>query len=322
MTSDLPATKSWRPLAALGVLRASAATTALFLAGMLLPFGGTIVMVFTPQPGFGLERRAGMGPLVTLVALVAAIAASVAGWQAAVLYLAGFAVLTIALPLLLRRELSIEATVGLATLFVAAALTVSVFSTSSPEEILGGLRGALDQAQGELIAVYERAGLGPDAVRDLRQGSTQILDVAILLAPALGVLSIGAIVLANLALVRRRERLAGLPPRFGDLTRWKCPSGLVWVLIASGYGLFVPWRELEIVSANVFALVLSVYFCQGMAVAHFYTRRWRSPIWMTALIYIFVFIEWLLATGMVLVGIFDMWADFRRLNPRPIHEED
>ena len=71
-------------------------------------------------------------------------------------------------------------------------------------------------------------------------------------------------------------------------------------------------------AANVFAVLLAVYFCQGLVIAQFYMRRWRSPFWVVGLVYVFIVVEWLLATGVTLLGVFDLWADFRRLNPRPL----
>jgi uncharacterized protein YybS (DUF2232 family) len=121
--------------------------------------------------------------------------------------------------------------------------------------------------------------------------------------------------------VRRRQRLAGLVPVFGDLTRWKSPPELVWLLIASGYGTFLPSGPLAPVAMNVFALLAGVYFCQGLVIARFYMRRWHSPCWVNGLVYLFIVIEWLLATGVTLVGVFDLWADFRRLDPRPAEED-
>ena len=56
-------------------------------------------------------------------------------------------------------------------------------------------------------------------------------------------------------------------------------------------------------------------------IAQFYMRRWRSPFWVVGLVYVFIVVEWLLATGVTLLGVFDLCADFRRLNPRPAEED-
>ena len=169
--------------------------------------------------------------------------------------------------------------------------------------------------------MYRHAGMDLEAVRQLEDGSRRLVDAIVRVLPALTVIGIGTVVLANLGLFRARQRLSGDAAVFGDLTRWKCPPQLVWALIASGYCLFLPWAEARLVAFNVFAVILAIYFCQGLAIIHFYARRWRSPVWMTSLLYVFVAVEWLLATGVVLLGAFDLWADFRRLEPRPAEEE-
>jgi uncharacterized protein YybS (DUF2232 family) len=127
--------------------------------------------------------------------------------------------------------------------------------------------------------------------------------------------------LLNVQLLRRSQRVRGLVPVYGDLMRWKCPPELVWILIASGYGSLFASGALAAVASNVLAVLLVVYFCQGLVIAQFYMRRWRSPLWVIGLVYLFIVVEWLLATGVTLLGVFDLWADFRRLNPRPVEED-
>ena len=173
----------------------------------------------------------------------------------------------------------------------------------------------------EAVGVYARAGLAPDMIHDLEDGSARVIDVVLRLAPALFLVSIATVVLINVQLLRRSQRVRGLVPVFGDLTRWECPPELVWILIASGYGSFVASGVLEAVATNVLAVLLVVYFCQGLVIAQFYMGRWRSPLWLIGLVYLFIVVEWLLATGVTLLGVFDLWADFRRLNPRPVEED-
>jgi len=95
----------------------------------------------------------------------------------------------------------------------------------------------------------------------------------------------------------------------------------VWLLIVAGYGAFLAGGAAAWFAANLLAVLLAVYFCQGLVIAQFYLRRWRSPLWLVGLVYLFIVLEWLVATGVTLVGVFDLWADFRRLNPRPVEED-
>jgi uncharacterized protein YybS (DUF2232 family) len=303
------------------LLRAWLSTSTLFLSGLFLPFGGPVLMLLTPQPGLRFGQRWAMGPLVALVLLVAATAGFAGGVGAAIAYLVSFGLLTLALPAVLRREWSIEVTVGLATAIVSTTVVASALSVASPAQLLSGLYAVLEEVREEALGVYGRAGLAPDVVRELREGSVRIVDVVAHLAPALMMMMIGASVLVNLLLLRWRQRVLGEAPVFGDLTRWKCPAELIWVLIASGYGMLLPASPVQAWALNVFGVILAVYFCQGLVIAQFYMRRWHSPVWVSGLIYVFILVEWVLATGVTLLGVFDQWADFRRLNPSPVEDD-
>lgn len=296
-------------------------TTVLFLFGFVLPFGGPLLMALTPQPGLRLSQTGGERWLPVVVVLTAGASAAVGGASLAIIYLASFGLMTITLPRLLRRDWSVEVTVGSTTAIVAAAILVMALSISGPEEIWLSVRAGVDQMRAEALGVYRRSGLGPDLLRQLEDGSVRMIDLMLGFAPALFVAAIAGAVLLNLVLLRRSQLARGFVPVFGDLTRWKCPPELVWVLIASGYALFVAGGVLEALAANVFAVLLVVYFCQGLVIAQFYMRRWRSPFWIVGLVYLFIAVEWLFATAVTLLGVFDLWVDFRRLNPRPVEED-
>jgi len=302
------------------LLRAAAASTLLFGVGMVLPLGGILLLVLTPQPGLRLVG-ARTPQRLALVGLVAIVAALSGGPPAAIFYLTSFGLITLLVPIVLEREWSIEVTIGAVTVLVAAAILTIIFVCASPTALLADLRQSLEDMRSEAIHVYQRAGLAADVVRQLEDGSVQVIDWTLRLTPALFVISIAAVTLVNVDLLRRYQRVHGLAPVFGDLTRWKSPPELVWMLIAAGYGAFLTGGAAAWFAANLFALLLAVYFCQGLVIAQFYLRRWRSPLWLVGLVYLFIVLEWLVATGVTLVGVFDLWADFRRLNPRPVEED-
>jgi uncharacterized protein YybS (DUF2232 family) len=307
--------------ARLAFLLACATTVMLFLSGFSLPIGGTLLMLLTPQPGLRLYQSFGKAPVIALVAVVSVVVGAIVGPSGAALYAVTFALLTLLLPTLLEREWTIEATVGVAVLVVAVAVVALALSSAPPAELLAAVQTSLEEVRERAIDVYGRAGLTADVLQQLDDGSRRILGLVLRVTPALLLVSIAVSVLLNLDLLRRRQRAEGRVLVFGDLTRWKCPPQLVWLFIASGYGMFLRGSAIESLSLNVFALLLAVYFCQGLVIAQFYMRRWHSPLWVNGLVYVFIFVEWLVATGVTLLGVFDLWADFRRLNPRPVEED-
>lgn len=310
-----------RPRSALPVARAAVTTAVFYLAGFVLPFGGPLLMVLTPQPGLRLAQRSGTAAGLASCLAALALIALAGGGGAAVLYLVTFGLLTVALPALLDRDWSLEVTIGVATAVLAAALLGSLLLLDSPTEMLAAMRSALDQVRTDAVAVYARAGLSADVVRELDEGSRRLVDVMFQLTPALFVLVLAGMVLVNVDLLRRSQRAAGGAPVFGDLTRWKCPPELVWLLIVSGYATVLGGGVIARIAVNAFAVLVAVYFCQGLVIAQFYMRRWHSPFWVNGLVYACIVVEWLLATGVTLLGVFDLWADFRRLNPRPAGDD-
>lgn len=304
------------------LFRAWASTSVLYLSGVYVPLAAVVLMPFTPQPGLRLQRRQGMGSLAATVGLVTATAAVVAGGTAALFYLVGFAVLTALLAVALREPRSIEVTIGTITAVLATTLATTIFwVVSPPAELFALLRVALEDGRGHLLEIYRQAGVAAPRIEQLEEATRALVEAVILLGPALAAILLAAAVLGNVLVIRWRERRQHLPPTFGDLTRWRSPAGLVWVLIASGYAAFLPSETVQIAAWNILAIVLAVYFCQGAAIVQFYFQRWRSPLWMRALLYLAVAVEWLFATGIVLLGVFDLWGDFRQLTPRPAEED-
>ncbi|HSD09588.1 MAG TPA: DUF2232 domain-containing protein, partial [Candidatus Binatia bacterium] len=203
--------------AAAGVARASAATAALFLGGLLLPIGGPLLIVLTAQPGLRLSQAGNGRAAACVVALAAAGVGLVGGGASAVAYLVSFGLLTITLPAVLRRDWSIEVTIGLVTAGVAVAILGVGLCVANPTEFSVLVRTGLEQVREEAVRVYARSGLAPDMIRDLEDGSARLIDLVLRLMPALFVVSIAVVVLLNVQLLRRSQRVRGLVPVYGDL---------------------------------------------------------------------------------------------------------
>jgi uncharacterized protein YybS (DUF2232 family) len=244
------------------------------------------------------------------------------GAAAASIYAVTFGVLTLVLAASIRRAESIDTAVALSTAAVLVGVCAVTWSAAGgPEHVLEHLRAGLDAGRARLIEMGREGGASAEILRRFEEHGPRVVETMVRLAPALLIDAVGAIVLVNLLLVRSLQRVAGEEPAFGDLTRWRCPAALIWVLIAAGYAVFLSAPVVRWTAINGLAVVLGIYFCQGMAIIRFYFQRWQVAFWARALTYCFVALEWLVAGGVVLLGIFDLWGDFRRLTPRPAEEE-
>src|SRR5579883_2440256 len=126
----------------------------------------------------------------------------------------------------------------------------------------------------------------------------------------------GAMVLLNLGMISRwldKERLGY--QLFGGLTLWRTPEWLIWVLLASGFGMFIPQELARVGALNLFVVVASIYFCQGLAIIAYYLQMLAMPRLVRGTIYLIALLQPVLAALVCLAGVFDMWIDFRRLKP-------
>lgn len=301
----------------LGLARAAIATAVVFLAGAVVPVIGAMATLFTPIAllGFAVGRPRALWRMAAGMAFAAAIIALVAGPLAAAAYGLTFGLATAVICLMLERQRPFERIVLSTTALLALAGTLAAFAMAgSPAALADGLRQNLTAAMVRGEKFYHAVGIEAGIGTDLR---ASIVDVAVRLSPALMVISVAFMVLANLGLfwrMRGHQQQIGYL-LFGDLVRWTTPEWLIWVLLVSGFGLFIPEPALATIALNCFLCVAAVYFCQGLAIMAFYFKMLAMPPLARGLIYFVTGVQPVLAALVCTAGIFDLWIDFRRLKP-------
>jgi hypothetical protein len=78
-------------------------------------------------------------------------------------------------------------------------------------------------------------------------------------------------------------------------------------------------EQLELACANLLVVILLPYYFQGILITSFYLGRVRLPqfLRLVALVYVIIFFIPLIVVSivpMLMIGIFDLWLDLRRLN--------
>ena len=101
-------------------------------------------------------------------------------------------------------------------------------------------------------------------------------------------------------------------PEFGDLTLWKAPEKLVWLLITSGLMMLAPVEILETVGINLLILCCLVYLFQGLAIAGFFFRCKKVPVFFRWLFYMLIVVQQYMVILVIAFGLFDIWIDFRK----------
>jgi uncharacterized protein YybS (DUF2232 family) len=301
----------------IGLVRAAFGAAALFLAGGVVPMVGGVAMVFAPTPvlGYAIGYPRALWRMAAAVAMAAGLIALGAGPAAAGAYLLTLGLATIVMVYLIERRRPFEIIVLCsAAAMLIAGIAVALAFFGSPAALAEALRHDLTIAMTRGEKFYKSVGIDSAIPSEMR---ATIVEATLRLSPALAVLTAAFTVLVNLGVF---WRLSGRQQRLGymlfeDLPRWSSPEWLIWVLLATGFGLFIPIDALSTIALDLFVCVAAVYFCQGLAIMAFYFKVLAMPPLARGLIYFVTIVQPVLAALVCAVGIFDLWIDFRRLKP-------
>jgi uncharacterized protein YybS (DUF2232 family) len=302
--------------AIIGMVRASALAAAFFLAAGAIPLFGGIAMLFAPAPIliYAVGRPSPNLRAIVAVLQTAAMVTLLAGAFAGLGYLLSFGLATAIACYMLERRSSFEL---IAAVCAGAMVTASVIAALA---LLGGPDALIKTVHDDLMLTMSR-GLEFDKLLGMQAtipADTQASIVAqfMRLLPGFALIAAGGTMLLNLKVF---WRWAG-PQRltynlFGDLSRWSASEWLVWLLLAGGFGLFIPVGPVSDIALNGFICIAAIYFCQGLAIIGFYFHSLAVPAMVRGIIYFVVFAQPVVASIVCIAGVFDMWIDFRRLKP-------
>jgi uncharacterized protein YybS (DUF2232 family) len=301
---------------ALDLTRAATLAAAFFLLGGLIPVLGLPVMLCTPVPILihALGQSRSYRRLAAALALTLILIGLIAGPVQGLGFALSLGLATVLMAVMLRRqwpfELIVFATTAAMMAAVAAALLVWA---GSPAALARQIHHSVAAAMSQSALMYEKLGMSQT---DSKQISDRVLEVTAQLLPALAAMLGALAVLVNLGLVARwlgKEKIGY--QLFGGLVTWRTPEWLIWLLLGSGFGMFLPLEAARLAAINGFVLVASIYFCQGLAIMAYYLQMLAMPRVVRGTIYVIALLQPLLAALVCLAGVFDMWIDFRRLKP-------
>jgi uncharacterized protein YybS (DUF2232 family) len=299
-----------------GAIRAALLSAMLYLAAAMVPLVGAIASLLAPAPvllfavGFP-GARLRLAAVLTVAALAVM---ALGGWVAALGYLVTLGIAAAVMCDMIERRKPFEIIVLVTAATVMAASVIAAFvMAGSIDALARNVHDALAAGMARGHDFYKVLGIETGMAHEAEAG---LIEMMVRLCPALIALCAGVGALLNLAMFWRlggRQRLGY--PLFGDLVRWTAPEWLIWVLLAAGFGMFVPVPALAVVAMDTFVCVAAVYFCQGIAIMAFYFKALIIPPWVRGLIYFVTIIQPVLAGLVCAAGIFDLWVDFRRLKP-------
>jgi len=297
----------------LDLLWGSIATLALFLAYVMLPLIGMFPGLFAPLPAIYFTLKRGRITGAAIVAITILVLALVTGPSATLLYVLQCGVMSLALPVFLAagkggaRSIAYTMAVNLGLLLLVVAIYGAASGGNLHAQVLSGIKATISQT----AVLYEKAGLKGEDLQAVQQEMAQAGELIGRIYPALVVVSLALIAGLNLLVFRKIGARLPEPPAMGDFLRFKNPEQLVWVLIAAGFATLLPYPRVTISALNVLVVVVSLYFVQGLAViAHFFGRI-SIPRFARTLFYLVLALQPYLSVAVAVLGIFDIWGDFR-----------
>lgn len=289
--------------------------TLLFLQGgsVLGPMGAALNLL-TPVAAAYLSMRFGLKTGTIVVAVVSLLLLQLAPIYTLTAYLGLFGVGSLLLPWFLQQRKPWDRAVFISVAgAVIVASVMAVVALLASESRFDQLVGRVIQTEVEqAMQIYREAGFSESQLQQLQEvvdGLATFIEQTFYGLFIAGLLAIQFLCLAILQRLKKNfYQISG--PAFAD---WRLPAGLIWGLIVAGFAMFfAPLEPLALLGRNLLAILLPLYFLQGLAVVSSYLQRKAYPPALKGLIYALVFIlnpMPLIITG---VGVFDLWIDFRK----------
>jgi len=305
------------------IVTGTAVSALFFLAASFIPFIGSVVIVFTPLPilyYYSKIGRGGGGLVFFLSAILVSLPLGFMHTEWHLLIYVTMGLIGIVLAEMFHGGRSVETTVifpvaVILTLFFAFLGYQSHISGQMPWSLVeNNISGVIQ----ENIRFYESQGLSPEVISLIKSDLPRITNFFTMIFPALFLITISITVIMNVISGKALLQLRQLTyPDFGDLACWKAPEKLVWLLILSGMGLLgsimtsaPSWVGLA--GLNVLIICMFVYLLQGFSIVAYVFRKRNIPWFFRYAFYMLIFMMQYLVLVIAMVGLFDLWIDFRK----------
>ncbi|MFH1080166.1 MAG: DUF2232 domain-containing protein [Pseudomonadota bacterium] len=292
-----------------------------FLSVMLIPLAGAIVIVLTPLPVLfyytKLGRFRGFAVFVvslTLVLLILKLIHPDIMLPLLILMLVGGT--GIMLAELLRRPWPVERTllVSVAVLLACGGCLLLLHGYQTGQPPLRFIEDYILSSIGENIKLYEQMDISSEHLTFIKDHAGPTAALLARIFPAMFLVGASLFIWLNILAARRLFQKHGLHyPEFGDLTRWKAPEKMVWLLIGAGGMILVEAGVVKYTGLNLLIICLFIYLCAGLSVIGYFFKVKRIPVFFKVLFYALILIQQYLLLLVMALGLFDLWADFRKL---------
>lgn len=298
---------------ALHFIGGTLATLALLAGGQQLGLLMILGSLILPFPAALVQMRCGTLVGGAVVAVVALLLLFLGSGVASGSYLLQHGLGSFMLPFWLRRGWAWDRAVG-ATLLVTlatAGLLLAGYAQSQQVGLSAPIEEYVKIEMDRAVASANQAEMTAEQRQEFDAYAQRTADFMLQAYPGMAVTVTGGFLLLLLLLLRigARGRYEIPGPAFA---RWKSPEWLIWLLIPAGFGVLLGSGVWQTIGINLLVIALPIYFLHGLAIVTHYFQQRQTPLLWRWLGYVMVTVFTPLPFIVLGIGVFDLWADFRK----------
>lgn len=303
------------------IIACAGSVVLLLSASAWIPVLGLFFAFLTPLPFLYYATRLGLrgGVKIAVVTLLfVGLLANLAGYPQMMISCFESSLLGLILSELYRRRFTLGFTIVLGTcsVLIVSVLLLSLVASSEKMGFTEMDPESHDSRDEEIIQAYKGLGIDEDAAIKFQKIMEDIIPKIYPAIFILGtVLNVSFLVLLSRPLFRFKD----LPyPDFGPMDQWQAPELMVWGVIVTGFSLFLTTGSIKWFAVNALIVMGAIYMFHGLSITQFFLNKYRAPLLGRLGVYLLIIILPYFLVTLAIAGLFDQWADFRKLNQKVV----
>lgn len=300
----------------LEIIAAALLTYILFVSFSIVPVIGGLLAVLSPIPLVISYHRAGKVPFLLAFAAAVTLISLTMDIPAALFFAVTIGPMAAITSEGLSRQVAMPKVVFwcITAVLLSLALLVGGIVVNQGVNPVALLHQHVSSNLEDTIKVYRELKMNSDDIDLLAANIPLIADTFVRLFPSIALISIaGAAFSSYFISSTLLVRLGLIQSTLRPFPLWVIPDYVVWGVIAGGGLLLIPWTAAKSIGGNILIPLLSAYLVQGLSVVAFFFTKWQFHPLLRALGYFLITTQVFLLIPVLSLGVFDTWADFRKL---------
>ncbi len=293
----------------------------LYSLSIYFPLFGGFISFFSPLPlGF---LRVKEDRVSTYFALLIALAIlySISGEMGIILYLTQYII-----PFLVFIEIFLIGIYPFTSMILSCLIIMGIFYLVflasfgfSISKVNSFLVGYFQKSVEIAFKNYTSSGLTKTEILEITSKLKNTVKILVKVLPSLMFGFYSAVMIGNFYIIKRSiDKFKNI-----NLTHWQAPFYVVWCFILSGFWvLFFKSNPMWWVGLNILLISSFLFLLQGLCIVEYWFSKYNfSPI-MKGIFLFFMFLFQIIFVVIALLGLFDTWFDFRKLNKEESDESN